>query len=58
MDTCLNLRYKEEKNCSICEGGHYFDEHDNCVTCEAGDGCFLCDAREPTVCLLCMDGFY
>lgn len=58
MTNCDTLRYNDEKNCTVCNAGYYFNEDGECTECDAGEGCFACDSRSPTVCLVCADGYY
>lgn len=57
MTNCQNLVYQKEKKCMVCAPGFYF-VNENCETCNAGAGCAVCDYRQPTVCLICEDGYH
>ena len=28
------------------------------MPCEAGEGCFACNPRQPTTCLICQNGYH
>ena len=32
--------------------------NDKCISCNAGEGCAICDYRNPDICLMCNDGYY
>ena len=50
-----------ENGCETCLPGNYFDDNGVCVSCQENgiaSGCFYCDYRDFSKCLICTEGYF
>lgn len=56
-DQCDVYEYKKQGFCTVCKSGYYLSDS-KCYSCEAGEGCAICDYRIPSKCIACMSTHY
>lgn len=54
---CAETRVNGEGVCMLCREGHYL-RNGVCQACGNSETCFICNPDNPTVCLICMPGYY